>query len=247
VGEEKIEYNINRGLLMASGLFFKACLTHSMKENQESVIELSEDSSDGFRLLVDYINYNNRVSPVVADTGVVLAMDAYVLADKYGMFNLQNGLIDRIQSYWWAHGMPPSHFMWIVENGVAEHCPLYKLGLDQLLWSLTLSPRRYCGYKEYDTASTILKAMKVGKPLKNRATHLRRPWMTEIEELFDIPGVEKKVMEALRGARVEDINPMRKAACAYHVHAAEGSEGKGDEGSEDVEDLCASMQKFGVY
>lgn len=222
-----------------------------MKEQEENVIELFEDSSDGFSLLVEWIEYN-RVSPVVGDKDTVFAMDAYVLADKYGMFNLQNGLIDRIQSYWWEKRMPPSHFMWIVQNEVAEHCPLYKLGLAHLLWGMMLSPRRDWEAERRPTANTRVgargKAM-LGMYWDSYATRLRRPWEVEVNQLFAIPGVEEKITEAMRGTSAEYLNPMQQAICAYHIHPApaKGSEDEGDEGSEGVDALCASIAKFGVF
>ncbi|KEF53725.1 uncharacterized protein A1O9_10126 [Exophiala aquamarina CBS 119918] len=257
VGKRKIEYDIQRDLLTNSSPFFKACLTNGMKEKEENVIELSEDSSDGFSLLVEWIEYD-RVSPVVGDKDTVLAMDAYVLADKYGMFNLQNGLIDRIQSYWFQARMPASHFMWILQNNVVEHCPLYKLGLDHFLWGMMLSPRRHREGKKGPEANARKRAKGISKLVALGTHHFtlrrrrRRPWEVEVDELLSMPGVAEKVTAAMRSASAEYLNPMQQAICAYHIHPADGKRSE-DEANADsggnlgVDALCASMAKFGVY
>lgn len=218
-----------------------------MKENEGNVIELPEDSCAGFELLVDWIE-QKKIRAVVGERGVVLAMEAYVLADKYGMVDLQNGLIDKIQRHWCRDRMPASHFTWILEHDVTERCPLYELGLDHLLWGLMLSPRRH---REKERDFEIAESAKVNS--LEQADHSRpRPWEIEVNELFSIPGVHAKVSKAMRDASIEDLNPLQQPMCAYHIHRVGGNEPQ-DEDDADLDGrfekgaLCASMAEWGVY
>jgi hypothetical protein len=217
-----------------------------MKEQEENVIELPEDSCDGFELLVDWIE-QNKIPAVIGDRNVVRAMDAYILADKYGMVDLQNRLIDKIQRHWCQGRMAASHFTWIIEHEVTEQCPLYKLGLDHLLWGLMLTPRRHREKERDAAAAESAKANSLGQEDHSRP----RPWEIEVDELFSIPGVDAKISNAMRGASVEDLNPLQQPMCTYHIHPTNA---KGSEDEEDVEfegqycmrALCATMTGFGV-
>lgn len=139
VGKKRTVFKFHSHILMKKSPFFQKCLTSGMIEQQTNEVILPEDSSRAFEIVAAgvYSRGRNTAKAVLSgdDSDVRLVMRAWVLADKYCMPNLQNGLIDELGSFWKRHYVHPSYLSWVADH-TDDKSPLYRLVMDQMAYEL---------------------------------------------------------------------------------------------------------------
>ncbi|KAI1628621.1 hypothetical protein EDD37DRAFT_644413 [Exophiala viscosa] len=141
VGQQKKLYKLHRSLLVKKSPFFAKCLSSGMLEQETSEIVLPEDLCGAFDILADWFYYG-KVQEITPNEDIGLSICAYVMADKYGMPELQNALVDKLAAHWEVWFLHPT-YMVVVAELTNESCPLYKLMLDQLVYNLIKVPDAY--------------------------------------------------------------------------------------------------------
>ena len=102
--------------------YFQRCLQHSFREQQEGEIHLPEDNPEVIRHILHYV-YSREVIHLTWDPRVshreaeerdrlYLTVEVYITADKFGMEDLQNEIVDAfIRYHRYRSVCPPSMFM----------------------------------------------------------------------------------------------------------------------------------------
>lgn len=193
VGPDKQAYKLHKELLIHKSPFFKACLAAPMKEQHENEVVLPEDSCKGFDFIVDWM-YQKKVRRMQELDDVESTMGGYVQADKYGLPDLQNQLIDALAFYWELHRIHPSAVLFVSQR-VEETNPLFRLVIHQFAYDVRSEPQLY------QPANTQI----------SKGAIALRNILAEAQVSFKIP---------MRIISLGNLifSPPRPMICSYHVH-----------------------------
>jgi hypothetical protein len=120
VGPKRKRFYLHRDLICERSPFMEKCLSKNrFSEGEKNELYLPEDDPKAFAIVVDWI-YRERLpsmSSGVAGMDVIDMSSAYCMADKFGMEELQNGIMDYIratfrvssQSHAHTHGHTHNH------------------------------------------------------------------------------------------------------------------------------------------
>jgi hypothetical protein len=195
VGKQKVEFGVHKGLFVAKSPFFEKCFGVGMKEANENVVNLPEDEPSGFEIVVEWV-YANRIQ---ASKLRLTPINAYVLADKLCMPDLQNAIIDTIRLTWRGRCPYNARCAWHI---LPEGCPLRDLVLDQLHFQIMTSPNKF-KLGTADTDARLAKRLeKVIQQNPGLATALF--WKTVDYDLNRDTG--------------GPVDPRKLTGCHYHVH-----------------------------
>ncbi|KAK5216556.1 Transmembrane emp24 domain-containing protein 10 [Exophiala xenobiotica] len=208
VGAEESKYTAHQEILVAKCPFFATCLTAGMIEASSGEVRLPEDSPEAFGYFIDWVYYG-KVQDIGDDTEkVTLAMEAWVLADKFCMPEWQDQLMDQILQYVRIYVIEPAMVAWVVDK-LETTSLLHQFIMDQLAWDQVHSEDVY-------TASSEI-AIRAARAEELKALLDRK----------DFPHAElrQSTLECARASRQAQVhnqkgqlNPPAKNPCKYHVH-----------------------------
>jgi hypothetical protein len=95
VGSERIKFVAHANILNQSS-FFGRCLRSGMRETQQCFNVLPEDYPEDFAVLNDWLY--SRCCPGVDDARLSAIISVYTIANKYGIVDLGNNLINAFRS-----------------------------------------------------------------------------------------------------------------------------------------------------
>ncbi|KAK7899737.1 hypothetical protein LTR67_003482 [Exophiala xenobiotica] len=133
VGPLKVAYALHRGILVSKCPFFKKCLRSGMKEEQEKTVNLPEELPVAFDTLVQWM-YTGKM--VMEPRMQISYIDAYLLADKFCMHDLQNSIMDAYRGTCVPFAIWPGtlHDVWTRST---EKCLLRKFCFDHVHFTLS--------------------------------------------------------------------------------------------------------------
>ncbi|EXJ59682.1 hypothetical protein A1O7_03828 [Cladophialophora yegresii CBS 114405] len=109
VGPKRKCFYLHRTLICERSPFMEKCLSKNrFSEGAKNELYLPEDDPKAFAIVVDWI-YRGKLPSLVSGVGGVNVLDmtsAYCMADKFGMEELQNGIIDAVRA---NHRAAPQH------------------------------------------------------------------------------------------------------------------------------------------
>lgn len=212
VGKRRKEYKLHRAQLMSKSPFFEACLSAGMVEQQKNEIVLPEDSCRGFDIVADWV-YNKTDWDTATMEGSMLR--AYVLADKYGMPDLQNSLIDNLGHFWtYKTCIRPARVLWLARNAMTD-CPLYRLATDQLAYEIKKEGKHY-GDKQDTTPASVIKTEPNAEPQPDREVGVGVDRAKELTKALAHPDLSTKLLwGAIHASR--STRPPARAAHYYRV------------------------------
>ncbi|KAJ9603701.1 hypothetical protein H2200_011887 [Cladophialophora chaetospira] len=193
--EPQVKHLVHESILRKCP-FFGKCLDSGMKESQDKTIRLPEDSPAAIDVLIHWL-YFEKVVPKVGRT--FDSIEAYNVADKYALPQLQNALMDKYRASWKCLLLLPSSVSAIWDR-TPEDCRLREAALDQLRWDIISSPAVYKGDKN------------------KRAVQLK-DLLKDKQELTE--ALFMKVAEsASSNLKQKDAppNPSMMTGCVYHIH-----------------------------
>ncbi|KIW61650.1 hypothetical protein PV05_01749 [Exophiala xenobiotica] len=203
VGPNKVAYGLHRGILVSGCPFFEKCLRSGMREAQEKTVNLPEEQTEAFDILVRWM-YSGRIALGGAKQQERF-IDAYLLADKFCMHALQNAIMDALRKACKPFDIWPEtlHCVWKNSTG---NCKLRKFCFDFVYFTLS-NLRIWHGTHLYITASKVFREqmdelMQSGSPVMNALF-----W-----KLAD-SGMESSRMTGELG-----LNPASLSGCFYHAH-----------------------------
>src|SRR6266487_3074630 len=99
VGEQQMEFIVNRELICQASRFFSNVLTGPFKEGHESTIYIPEDEPYTFSLFVDFL-YQNPLPFIEAEdlhAQLNKLLSLYYFAEKYFINQLMDQTMDRLR------------------------------------------------------------------------------------------------------------------------------------------------------
>ena len=118
VGPKRKRFYLHRDLICQRSPFMEKCLSKNrFREGEKNELYLPEDDPKAFAIVVDWI-YRGKLPGMTAgmrNLDVIDMSSAYCMADKFGMEELQNGIMDyirtsyRVNSQLLAHSHANSH------------------------------------------------------------------------------------------------------------------------------------------
>ena len=101
VGRKRKQFYLHRGLTCDRSPFMEKCLSKNrFEEGEKNELYLPEDDPKAFAIVVEWI-YRSRLLPMGSSAGGPEVLDlssAYCMADKFGMEELQNVIMDYIRA-----------------------------------------------------------------------------------------------------------------------------------------------------
>jgi hypothetical protein len=101
VGPKRKRFYLHRNLICERSVFMEKCLAKNrFSEGDKNELYLPEDDPKAFSIVVDWI-YRGRLPSMVPGAGgfdVIDLSSAYCMADKFGMEELQNGIMDSVRA-----------------------------------------------------------------------------------------------------------------------------------------------------
>jgi len=144
VGPEKRRFIAPKNVLCQHSLFFKAAFSGNWAESSPgSCLEMPEDDSDAFTTYLHWtvtgeVVYDHEIASD-ADTLLQESVDLYILADKVCDKQLQNTVIDHLDSLFEGLEWLPTEVETFRPMGrLPEHCMLYKYLVDQFAFTATM-------------------------------------------------------------------------------------------------------------
>ena len=134
MGPEKAKFIVHKAILVGNCRHFKRLLASDMEGAQTNVFELPDEKWCVFNAFIDWI-YFCRVGEITRDTDPYVAVDAWLLADKWRMRSWQNDLINALAKYWKDCRLEIRHVMWVAEK-CAPGSLLHKFVMDQFAWEM---------------------------------------------------------------------------------------------------------------
>ncbi|KAH0845579.1 hypothetical protein AYO21_05508 [Fonsecaea monophora] len=195
VGKEKVKFGVHKEILVSQCSFFDKCLRGGMKEAQENAVTLWDDDPGAFGVLVEWM-YTSRLDHLRRPGGVLV--NAYVLADKYGMPALQNAIVDRFRVANWS-GLRNVLWAW---GRLAEGSQLRKLFVDQVHYQIAKAPEKY----RRGSTNTVDACATAFEEIVEMNAELTTALMWK---MFDHSGGT--------GSRIP-TNPASLVGCVYHLH-----------------------------
>lgn len=213
VGRHAQVFEIHKRLLTAASPVFKAMLSSGMIEQQKNEILLPEDSARGFVDLVRCM-YSLQVAgdPLDSDDDDTMSKtQAWQLAQKYDMPNLQNMLMDWLRIYFACHYMHPQFLSWALRN-TQSTSELQKFIFDQLTYELAMKSDRYRPAAEYEFGTT-------NEPGALETSDRYESASAELEILLATSEVSLKLFWAVNDLKPGGDEPAALEGCHYHLHA----------------------------
>ena len=192
---------------MAASPVFRAMLSSGMIEQQKNEINLPEDPARGFQHLVNWI-YNAQLfqDPTKSPTEEALSRaQGWQLADKHGIPDLQNLLMDWLREHWDYYLIHPQFLSWASRNTLSTS-QLQRFILDQLAYCLATWEEEYQPTAKDQTAST-----------ENADFQETAP--QALENVLATPEISAKLFWAVKRLDRGAIKPTTLEGCHYHVHA----------------------------
>lgn len=198
---------------MQKSPFFEACLSSGMVEQQKNEVVLPEDSCRGFDIVADWV-YNKTEWDTATMEGSMLR--AYVLADKYGMPDLQNSLINTLGQFWtYKTRIRPARVLWLARNAMTD-CPLYRLATDQLAYEIKKEGKHYGDKQDTTPASTAKVEPSPSESQPNRDVGIEVDRAKELTKALAHPDLSTKLLwGAIHASR--STRPPARAAHCYRV------------------------------
>ncbi|EXJ85171.1 hypothetical protein A1O3_05846 [Capronia epimyces CBS 606.96] len=202
VGPKRKRFFLHRELICERSPFMEKCLQKGrFDEGYKNELYLPEDDPKAFAVIVDWI-YRNRL-PLRTDPSYDLVgmSAAYCMADKFGMEELQNSIMDSIRgSFSRRETEPcktPNFTALALTHMTGPHkSPLKRFYVEHLVHHMMKHPKWYHDLKRNENARV------------------------EIEELFKIPDLVFYIMKKVWQFTAEAWkDPALWDRCCYHVHA----------------------------
>ena len=182
VGENKKPFYVHLNALCDASLFFKAAFTGGFKERFEKTMQLPEDEESIFELFVDWLYYRRySMLPEKEDdddednSRFMQAFQLFVLAEKYGVCELKNLVIERL----FTEGRdckraPNDASVAYAYRHTTQGSGLRKLLADWSAWEVNLAYYQNPGTQAFmrqhpDLATDVI--VSFAKHLKKRATY----------------------------------------------------------------------------
>lgn len=164
-----------------------------MIEAQSNQVNLPEDDCEAFGHIVNWMYHGSTIEVKENDAeDISIAFGCWVLAEKFGMEELQDTVISVLMEYWSRHVILLSDVGWVLEN-VNCTSNLCRLVMDELAWDMTKCSSDF---------------REEGDNLEQLESFLRRE---------DLP--IKTLVLALCDASEEDqLHGPGYGGCKYHVH-----------------------------
>ncbi|KAJ9604098.1 hypothetical protein H2200_011621 [Cladophialophora chaetospira] len=196
VGKEKIRHVLHESILIQCP-FFKKCLESGMREQHEKVINLPADDPEIFSIIVEWLYTNNLrpgLDPRVSPRG-------YIAAEKYGIHELQNVLMDCIRAKLCDNQTLSPRWVTTVWDTTLKGSKLRDLGLDHLHYCLATRPQSY----------------QAPSDLPDLALALEYP--RHMETFMADPERGLALMFRFAEKGISKLqNPAKVVGCVYHVH-----------------------------
>lgn len=170
-------------------------------EGYKNELYLPEDNPKAFSIIVDWIYRNRLPSETDRNTDLCHMSIAYNMADKFGMEELQNTIMDTIRASFRGSelemGRRPNYTALALTYLSGPHkSPLKRFLVEHFVYHMNKFPRWYHDLK------------------RNDATR------TEVDDLWRIPELVSYVMKKLWQFNIESwSDPAFWDKCCYHVHA----------------------------
>ncbi|KAI1612390.1 hypothetical protein EDD36DRAFT_495718 [Exophiala viscosa] len=203
VGHKRKRFFLHRELICERSPFMEKCLKKDrFDEGYKNELYLPEDDPKAFSIVVEWIYRSKlpaRTEPTF-DLGDLSA--SYCMADKFGMEELQNSIMDNIRGAFSRRDgelCKPPHFSALALTHLTgpPKSPLKRFYVEHLVHHMMKHPKWYHELKRNEP---------------NRA---------DLEELFKIPDLVSYIMKKIWQFQAEPWkDPATWDKCCYHVHAA---------------------------
>lgn len=192
-GDAQIKHLVHENILRKCQ-FFDKCLSAGMKESQEKIITLPEDEPGAIDVVVTWLYCETL--PANIDSTVGASVSYYNTADKYGLPEQQNALLDQCRTGWNGLTLHPLHVLMIWKRS-PEGSRLRQAALAQLRWNVVTSLTDYKGNSE--------RAWGLKQLLRNGGELSETLFMMMADTL-------------VHGRNIALPNPSQMTGCVYHVH-----------------------------
>ncbi|EXJ90017.1 hypothetical protein A1O3_03085 [Capronia epimyces CBS 606.96] len=210
VGQNKLEYRLHEAILTTKSPFFEKCLCSGMKEQQEKKVYLPDVNPSEFDIMIMWM-YTEKVNPG-RDNALITGV--YLLADRFCMPDLQNGLVDAFRANYNTYLINPMTVknIWRL---TPEGCKLREAALDLMFNRLCQNP------SQYRTASVGKSATTPQKPESEFAIEFAIEFEKLLQENGPLPSALfwKRHDHNPPTAYSLPPDPSSMSGCVYHVHA----------------------------
>ncbi|KAJ9497383.1 hypothetical protein H2202_007187 [Exophiala xenobiotica] len=206
VGRDKVVYSLNRDWLVYKCPFFEKCLRSGMKEEQEKTVNLPEELPEAFDKLVGWM-----YTGTVGATPGWDCINAYLLADKFCMHDLQSSILDALRNPYRTNA---TYAIWPktldhVWQRSMENCELRKFCLDNVYSTLSYL---------YDWTPSNTYA-KLTTQDKKKFDNLKADYKNELDELIQSGSpVMNALFWKMANSNTVPPNPALLLGCFYHIH-----------------------------
>ena len=198
-GLEVVEHQVHKNILCRCP-FFEKCLSSGMKEVLEKTVKMPDDNPDDMDIIINWL-YHDKI--MIPNLGSSRLISTYNLANKYGLPELQNAVVDQHRLSYKARDIWPRTVLAIWRDTI-EGCKFRDVALDQLHHDIVANSSRYKDTKNDQSKATQLKEL-----------------MKENGELVDALFWKMEEVAELKSAyRYGVTNPAQMTGCVYHMHEA---------------------------
>ncbi|KIX07641.1 uncharacterized protein Z518_02294 [Rhinocladiella mackenziei CBS 650.93] len=202
VGVKRKRFFLHRELVCQRSPFMEKCLKKGhFDEGYKNELYLPEDDPKAFSIVVDWI-YRSRLPSRTEPSFDVSDMSAaYCMADKFGMEELQNNIIDNVRANFSRRENEPCkapNFSALALTHLTgpPKSPLKRFYVEHLVHHMMRHPKWYHDLKRNE------------------------PARVDMEELFKIPDLVFYVMKKIWQFQAEPWkDPATWDKCCYHVHS----------------------------
>ncbi|RVX74801.1 hypothetical protein B0A52_01078 [Exophiala mesophila] len=204
VGHKRKRFFLHRGLICDRSPFMEKCLKKDrFDEGYKNEVYLSEDDPKAFSIIVDWI-YRSKIPQRTDPAFDVCDMSAaYGMADKFGMEELQNTIMDHVRmSLGRREGemCKTPHFaaLALTHSSGPPKSPLKRFLVEHMVFHMMKHPKFYQDLRRNEAAKNA------------------------VEDLFKIPDLVCYIMRKIWQYQTENwkdpaiVMPDR---CCYHVHS----------------------------
>ena len=202
VGPKRKKFYLHRELICERSPFMEKCFKKNrFGEGDKNELHLPEDDVKAFSIIVDWI-YRNRL-PSRNDPQYDLSdmSAAYCMADKFGMEELVNDVMDSIRSNVARHEGDPCKralfsAMALTQLTGPAKSPLKRFYVEHLVFQMMKNPKSFHDLKRNE------------------------PARTGVEELFKLPELGFYIMKKTWQFQIEGwSDPAKWDKCCYHSHS----------------------------
>ena len=140
VGEAKNIVHVHRNLIYSTSQMFRAAFTSDFIESADQSMTLPEESIEVFARFVQWLYQGHSgISKAIDPASRFMQLAVLsVLADKYGVVQLQNHIIDQLFDMKSANEAPPLDALEYAYKNTTAGSPLRKIFVDWYAWRVDL-------------------------------------------------------------------------------------------------------------